>query len=184
MIILVGISGASGAIYGIEFLKYCAELSIETHLVISKWGEKTIEIETPYSVNQVKEMASINYDINNLAAKMSSGSFLHDGMVIAPCSMKTLAAIAYGISDNLIHRAADVTIKEGRKLVMVTRETPLSAIHLENMLKMSRIGAHIFPPVPAMYVRPESIDDIVRQSVSKIFDLLGIPNSISARWYG
>lgn len=181
---VVGITGASGAIYGIEFLRTCNEFSIETHLILSDWAEKTIEIETSYTVSEVKSLATYNYDNDNLAAKTSSGSFQHDGMVIVPCSMKSLAAVAYGFSENLIHRSADVTIKESRRLVLVPRETPLSQIHLENMLRLSKMGVTILPPMPAMYINPKSINDVVKHTVSRLMDHLGVENNISKRWVG
>jgi len=182
--IIVGITGASGAVYGITILEYLKLRQIETHLVISRWAERTIELETGYRPEQVAALAYRCYESDDMAAAVSSGSFLHNGMVIAPCSMKTLASIASGFSDNLIARAADVTIKEGKKLVLMPRETPLSAIHLENMLKLARIGVAIMPPVPAFYNRPAEVGDIVKQSVGRALDLLGIENDLFRRWSG
>jgi len=180
--IVVGISGASGAIYGITILKYLQSCHVETHLVMSRWAHRTIELETDYTPEQVAALAHRCYRTDDMAAAVSSGSFAHSGMVIAPCSMKTLAAIACGYSDNLIARAADVTIKEGRKLVLLPRETPLSAIHLENMLKLARIGVVIMPPMLALYHRPASVEDVVNQSTGRALDLLGIENDLFQRW--
>jgi flavin prenyltransferase len=182
MKIIVGISGASGAIYGIELLKALKELNIETHLVISGWGAKTIELETVFKAEQVRSIADYHYENDDLTAILASGSFLHDGMVVAPCSMKSLASIAYGYSDTLLTRSADVSIKEKRKLILVPRETPLSTIHLENMLKVASLNVTLLPPMPAMYIKPTSVDDLVIHTVSRILDHLGIENSLSKRW--
>lgn len=184
MKIVVGISGASGAIYGVELLKACKEYGVETHLIITKWARKTIELETAYSVADVMSYADYIYDNINLAAAVSSGSFLHDGMIIVPCSMKTLASIACGYAESLIVRAADVTLKENRKLILVTRETPLNAIHLENMLKLARLGVTIMPPLPAMYAHPKSLDETVLHTVGRILDQFKIRNMKAARWDG
>ena len=156
MRIVVAISGATGAIYGIKLLEALAQTGTETHLVISDWGKKTIAMETNYSVEQVMALATQYHDKGNLAAAISSGSFRHQGMVVAPCSMKTLAGIAHGYDENLIVRAAGVTLKEQRKLILLPRETPLTPIHLENMLSLSRLGVVMMPPVPAFYNKPES----------------------------
>ncbi|NMO96401.1 UbiX family flavin prenyltransferase [Paenibacillus lemnae] len=182
MKIIVGISGATGPIYGIKLLEVLKELGIETHLVLSTWAEKTIVIETDYTVDQVKSLATVVHPSFNQAATISSGSYKTDGMVIAPCSMKTLAAISHGYSDNLVSRAADVVLKEKRKLILIPREAPLSEIHLENMLRLARMGAVILPPVPAFYNKPESIDDMVMHTVSRTLDQLGIDNEVSRRW--
>lgn len=182
MQIVVGISGASGAIYGITILKHLRACHIETHLVMSRWAHRTIELETDYTPEQVAGLAHHCYQADDMAAVVSSGSFAHGGMVIAPCSMKTLAAIACGFSDNLIARAADVTIKEKRKLILLPRETPLSPIHLENMLKLARIGVVIMPPMPALYHRPETAEDVVNQSAGRALELLGIENDLYRRW--
>lgn len=182
MKIVVGISGATGPIYGIRLLEVLKELGVETHLVMSAWAEKTIAIETSYSIQQVKELASHVYPPTNQAAIISSGSFRTDGMAIVPCSMKTLAAVSHGYSDNLVARAADVILKERRRLVMVPRETPLSEIHLENMLRLTRMGAVMLPPMPAFYNKPESVDDIVNHTVARILDQFGIDNGVSKRW--
>ena len=180
--IIIAISGASGAIYGIRLLEALREKRVETHLILSEWAYVTIKIETNYLLEEVKKLASCSYSAKDLTASLASGSFSIQGMVIIPCSMKTLAAIACGYVDNLISRAADITIKEGRKLVLVPRETPLNAIHLENMLKLSRLGAVILPPIPAFYVKPSTIDDLVNHTIGKVMDQLGIDNNLYQRW--
>lgn len=182
MRLVVGITGATGAIFGIRTLEALRDLGIESHLVISPWAEKTIQIETDYSVDDVRKLASVCHDHRNQAASISSGSFPTDGMVIVPCSMKTLAAIAHGLADNLVHRAADVIIKERRKLVMVSRETPLSTIHLQNMLTLSQLGVQMVPPMPAFYNHPQSLDDMVNHIVARVLDQFGIANDLTRRW--
>jgi len=183
--IVVGISGATGSIYGIKLLESLKSIKgVETHLILSSWANKNIELETSYSIEEVTKMADWIHDFHNLGAPVASGSFLADGMVIAPCSMKTLSSVAHGYADNLISRAADVMLKERRRLVMVVRETPLNAIHLENMLKLSHAGAIIAPPMPAFYNLPQSIDDIVKHQVGRVLDMLGIKNNITKRWSG
>lgn len=182
MKIIVGITGATGAIFGIRLLEALGEAGIETHLVLSKWAETTIRLETEYTVEQVQALASVMHSSMNQAASISSGSFRVDGMVIAPCSMKTLASIRMGFADNLVSRAADVILKERKKLVLLTREVPLNDIHLENMLGLSRMGAVIMPPVPAFYNHPKTIDDIVNHIVARTLDQLGIDNQLTHRW--
>ncbi|MBP1154066.1 MULTISPECIES: non-oxidative hydroxyarylic acid decarboxylases subunit B [unclassified Paenibacillus] len=182
MRIIVGISGATGAIYGIRILEALREQGVETHLVMSKWAETTITLETNYSVSEVSKLASVVHSPMNQAASISSGSFRVDGMIIAPCSMKTLAAIRIGYADGLLARAADVILKERKKLVMLTRETPLNDIHLENMLALSRMGAVILPPVPAFYNKPSSIDDMVNHIVARTLDQFDISNTLTKRW--
>jgi 4-hydroxy-3-polyprenylbenzoate decarboxylase len=184
MRIVVGISGASGAIYGIRLLQTLNDCGVETNLVLSEWAKKTIEIETDYSVDEVIAMAHRYYDLNNLGAAISSGSFLHQGMIVAPCSMKTLSGISCGMENNLIIRAAGVTLKEQRKLILLTRETPLTPINLENMLKLSRIGVVIMPPVPALYNKPTTVDQIVNHTVARVLDHLNISNDLTTRWHG
>jgi 4-hydroxy-3-polyprenylbenzoate decarboxylase len=157
---------------------------VEVHLIISRWAERTLELEVGLTAEEVRGMAAYSYAEDDLAAPVSSGSFQHDGMVIVPCSMKTLAALAHGFCDNLIARTADVTIKERRKFIIVPRETPLSAIHLENMLTLSRLGAVIMPPMPAFYYHPQSIDDLVDHLVSRILDHLGLEQYLVPRWNG
>jgi 4-hydroxy-3-polyprenylbenzoate decarboxylase len=180
--IVVGITGATGPILGIRFVEALAGLGVEAHLVISDWAERTIKLETSYTVAEVRGLASTYYQNGNLAAPISSGSFLADGMVIIPCSMHTLAAVAHGLGDKLITRAADVTLKERRKLVVVPRETPLNAIHLRNMLILSEMGAAIVPPMLAFYHHPETVDDFVRHIVARVLDQLGIENDLSVQW--
>ncbi|MGI6732151.1 MAG: UbiX family flavin prenyltransferase [Anaerovoracaceae bacterium] len=184
MKIIVGISGASGAIYGIRLLEELKKANVESHLVISKWAAYTMERETDYNLEMVIQLADYHYDAENMAAKISSGSFRTEGMVIMPCSMKTLGGIANGIGSDLLCRGADVCLKERRKLLLVVRETPLNTIHLENMLKLSRMGTIIMPPVPAFYNNPETIDDIVNQTVGRVLDQFGIESDILKRWEG
>jgi len=184
MKIVIGISGGSGSIYAISLLKALNELKIETHLVVSTMGEFVIEQENGLSLEELKSLATYFHDNKNFAASIASGSFKTDGMVVVPCSMKTLSAIANGYSDSLLTRACDVTVKERRKLILVPRETPLSPIHLENMLKLSRIGVTIFPPIPAFYNHPQTIEDIVLQMTGRILDILEIDNNLVKRWNG
>lgn len=182
MKLVVGITGGSGVIYGIKFLEALLKLNIESHLIISEWGEKTIRIETSFTIKYVKSLASFNYDPHNMASKVSSGSFICDGMVIIPCSMKTLSSIANGFDENLISRAADVCLKETRRLVLVPRETPLSRIHLVNMLRLNKAGAVLLPAMPGFYHKPESIDDLVNHIVGKVLDQFSISNNLFRRW--
>lgn len=182
--LIIGISGASGSIYGISLLKILKRLNIETHLVISSSARLIIPHETSLSIKEVSGIADYSYNSNDIAAKISSGSFRVDGMIVAPCSMKTLGAIAGGFECNLITRAANVVIKEQKKLVLSVRETPLSAIHLENMLKLSRAGVSIAPPVPAFYNNPSSIEDLVNHSVTRMLDLFDIDTNLIKRWNG
>jgi 4-hydroxy-3-polyprenylbenzoate decarboxylase len=178
----VGITGATGAIYGVRILEVLRDTPVETHLIMSSWAKKTIIAETGRNPNEIVAMADHVYDEENQAARLSSGSFLTGGMLIAPCSMKTLAAIASGYSENLIQRAADVNIKEGRKLLLLVRESPLSVIHLENMLRLARIGIVIMPPVPAFYARPRSLDEMVDHTVGRALDHFGIELNLVRRW--
>lgn len=182
--IILGISGASGAIYGIRLLEEMKKQEIETHVVISKWGSYTIKAETDYCIEDVIGLASFYYEDDDLAARISSGSFKASGMIIAPCSMKTLSGIANGYSEDLIVRAADVCLKEQRKLVLLTRETPLSQIHLQNMLTVSRAGGVIAPPMPSFYTRPTSLEDMIDQTVGRILDQFDIPFAGLRRWEG
>ncbi|NPV53344.1 MAG: UbiX family flavin prenyltransferase [Firmicutes bacterium] len=182
MRIIVGLSGATGAIYGITLLKTLRDLEIETHLVLTPWAEATIKAETDYSPEEVMSLGTHTHAHDDLAAPIASGTCPTDAMVIAPCSMKTLAAIASGYSDNLLTRAADVMIKERRPLVLVARETPLSPIHLENMLKLAQAGAVILPPVPSFYQRPSTVEDIVKGTVAKILDQLRIKHNLVPPW--
>jgi len=182
--LIVGITGATGAIFGVRLLQALRAADVESHLVLSGWGQRTIEHETGMSIAQLRELAAVVHGAGNMASTISSGSFLTDGMVIAPCSMRTLAAIAGGNGENLVHRAADVVLKERRRLVLVVRETPLSEIHLENMLKLARIGATILPPMPAFYNQPQTIDDLVDHIVARVLDQFGIPADFAKRWDG
>ncbi|MBI2960269.1 MAG: UbiX family flavin prenyltransferase [Betaproteobacteria bacterium] len=182
--IIVGITGATGAIFGVRLLEALRAAEIETHLVISKWGQQTIEHETGLTLQQVKELASVCHSTGNMGATISSGSYFTDGMAIVPCSMRTLAAVAHGYGEDLVHRAADVVLKERRKLVLVPRETPLSEVHLENMLKLARQGVAIVPPMPAFYNRPQSVDDIVNHIVARVLDQFAIPAEFAKRWDG
>lgn len=182
MKLIVGITGGSGVIYGIKLLEALFELDIKSHLIISEWGEKTIRIETNFTIEYVRSLASVNYDPHNMASEISSGSFISDGMVIIPCSMKTLSSISNGYDDNLISRAADVCLKETRRLVIVPRETPLSRIHLVNMLRLNKAGAVLLPAMPGFYHKPESVDDLVNHIVGKVLDQFRIPNNAFKRW--
>jgi flavin prenyltransferase len=184
MKIIVAITGATGAIYGVRILQRLREAGAESHLVISRWGARTLLHETPYSREQVEALATVTYAPGDMGAAISSGSFRTDGMVIAPCSAKTLAAIAHGFGENLVHRAADVVLKERRKLVLVVREAPLSDIHLENMLKLSRMGSVVLPPMPAFYNHPRTVDDVVEHTVSRVLDQFGLDVSGVERWSG
>ena len=180
--LVVGISGASGVIYGLRTLEILHSMKIETHVVLSQWGEKNIEIETDKTIEYVRSLATALYGNDSLAAPISSGSFLHSGMIIVPCSMKTLASIANGYDETLISRAAGVTLKESRLLVVVPRETPLSRIHLQNMLRLAEAGAVIMPAMPGFYHKPTSLQDLVDHLVSKIIDQFNIRNNLSRRW--
>ncbi|HKX20961.1 MAG TPA: UbiX family flavin prenyltransferase [Nitrososphaeraceae archaeon] len=180
--IVVGFSGASGVIYGIRLLEVLHSINIQTYLIISEWAKRNIETETNKTLEYVKSLSSINYDNFKLDAAVSSGSFLHDGMVIVPCSMKSLSSIANGYDDTLISRAASVTLKESRTLILVPRETPLSRIHLENMIKLQDAGAIILPAMPGFYHKPSTIDEIIDHLVGKILDQLKIKHELFTRW--
>jgi 4-hydroxy-3-polyprenylbenzoate decarboxylase len=182
--LIIGLTGATGAIFGVRLLQALQQTATETHLVVSKWAARTLLHETPYSLEQVQQMADFHYPPGDQGAAISSGSFLTRGMVIAPCSVRTLAAIASGQGDNLIQRAADVVLKERRKLVLLVREAPLNDIHLENMLKLSRMGAVILPPVPAFYNQPQTIDDLVNHIVTRTLDQFDIHLPEAKRWDG
>ncbi|CPR19671.1 UbiX family flavin prenyltransferase [Brenneria goodwinii] len=185
MRIIVGITGSTGAPLALGVLRALRALpDLEIHLVMSRWARVTIELETPLKWRDVAALSDEVYDSNNQAARISSGSFHTDGMIIVPCSMKTLAGIRAGYSDGLIGRAADVVLKENRKLVLVARETPLSAIHLENMAYLARLGVSIVPPMPAFYNHPTSVDDIVDHIVARILDQFGLPFASAKRWDG
>ena len=180
--LVVGISGASGVTYGVRLLSVLKETDYETHLIISKSGELNIKIETDYDPADVKALADYVYDPKNMAASLASGSFLTEGMVVVPCTIKTLSGIANSYNENLLVRAADVTLKEKRKLVLVVRETPLHKGHLRLMTMAADMGAHILPPVPSFYHMPKTIDDIIDQTIGKIFDFMGIEHDLFRRW--
>jgi 4-hydroxy-3-polyprenylbenzoate decarboxylase len=183
--LVLAITGASGVIYGIRALEALKQLGIETHLILSEWGEKTIKIETDKDGQYVRSIATKVYDDHNMAAPVSSGSFMTDGMAVVPCSMKTLASIANGFDDSLISRAAGVCIKESRKLVVVPREAPLSKIHLENMAKLASVNnVVIMPAMPGFYHRPKTMDELVDHVVGKVLDQFGIEHDLFTRWGG
>ncbi|KAL6697180.1 flavoprotein [Trichoderma pleuroticola] len=182
--IIVAMTGATGTILGIKLLIALRRLNVETHLVMSKWAEATLKYETDYHASNVRALADHTYNINDMAAPIASGSFRVDGMIVVPCSMKTLASISTGLCDDLISRAADVILKERRRLVLVARETPLSEIHLRNMLDVTRTGAVVFPPVPAYYIKPSSVEDLVNQSVGRMLDLFDLDTEDFERWDG
>ncbi len=182
--IVIGISGASGVIYGMKMLSLLKEEAFETHLIMSEAGKKNLEIETGYKAEEVAAMATYTYDNSDVGASLASGSFLTDGMVVIPCTIKTLSGIANSYTENLLVRAADVTLKEKRKLVLVVRETPLHKGHLRLMTMAADMGAHILPPVPSFYHQPKTIDDIINQTIGKIFDYFGIEHDLFRRWRG
>ncbi len=179
---IVGITGASGAIYGVKILEVLSKLGVETHLIITQAGLKNLEIETSVNINRLKSMASHVYEEGDLTAPLASGSFKVDGMVVAPCSIKTLSAIANSYSHNLLVRTADVMLKERRRLVLLVRETPLHEGHLELMLKVTRMGGIIMPPVPAFYHHPKTIEDLIDQTVGKVLDLFSVDAKLFKRW--
>ena len=180
--LIIGISGASGVIYGVRLLEALRTLPVETHLVMTRTAEVTLAHETDLKVAAVRKLADVAYKIDDLAAAISSGSFKTLGMIVAPCSMRSLGEIAHGLSSNLLTRAADVILKERRRLVLVARETPLTSIHLRNMLTLSELGAIVAPPVPAFYNRPKSLDDIVDHTVGRLLDLFGLETGKVKRW--
>ena len=181
--LIVGISGATGAIYGVRILEILSDIEdVETHLVLTKAGKMTIQVETAYSTKDVESLADVVHDINNIGASISSGSFRTEGMVIAPCSMKSMGGIAHSIGGDLLVRAADVVLKEKKKLVLVGRETPLHLGHLEAMVSLTRMGAVIFPPVPAFYHRPKTLEEVINQTCTRILDQFDIDVSLFHRW--
>jgi 4-hydroxy-3-polyprenylbenzoate decarboxylase len=182
--LIVGITGATGTIFGVRLLQMLHGSGVETHLVVSKWAARTLTHETPYSLKDVQGLATQSYGAGAQGAAISSGSFVTLGMVIAPCSMRTLAAIAHGLGDNLIHRAADVILKERRKLVLVVRESPFNEIHLENMLKLARMGVVILPPMPAFYNNPQNLDDMINHITMRVIDQFDIHLDVMNRWDG
>ncbi len=185
MRLIVGMTGATGAVFGVRLLEVLREIDgVETHLIISKWARTTLKLETGRSASEIMDLADRVHGPGEQAAPISSGSFRTDGMIIAPCSMKTVAGIRTGYADGLVGRAADVVLKERRKLVLVARETPLSDIHLENLLALSRMGAIVMPPVPAFYNHPESVEDIVDHIVMRVLDQFDLPAEGARRWTG
>ena len=183
MTLVIGITGASGVIYGIRLLEVLSETKgIETHLVISEAGETTIKQETNWKIDDVKALADFSYDINDIGARLASGSFKRDGMIVIPCTIKTMSALANSYAENLLIRAGDVTLKEKNKLVLVVRETPLHLGHIRNMEQLTETGAIIFPPVPAFYHKPKTIQDIVDHTVGKVLDIFGIEHHLFQRW--
>lgn len=185
MRIIVGMNGTTGVIYGIRLLQVLSGIEgIETHLVLSRACERTIEIETDFSIEGIKAYAAHSYSIDDIAACLASGSFLRDGMIVAPCSMKTLSALAHSYADNLLTRAADVTLKERARLVLIVRETPLNLGHLRNMVQVTEMGAVVMPPAPAFYHQPQTIQDIVDHTVGKALDLFRIEHNLYRRWSG
>jgi len=182
--IIVGISGASGIVYGIEALKALRSLGIETHLVVTQSAKVTLSQETSLKFAELTDLADVNYANADIGAAIASGSFRTLGMLVAPCSIRTLSEIATGVTSSLLSRSADVVLKERRRLVLMVRETPLHAGHLESMLRVTHMGAIVNPPVPAFYTQPESIDDIVQQSVGRVLDLFGLDSEMVKRWEG
>jgi 4-hydroxy-3-polyprenylbenzoate decarboxylase len=180
--IVIGISGASGVTYGVRMLELLRETEFETHLIISEAGKLNFEIETSYKPAEVEAMADFVYDHKDMAASLSSGSFLTEAMVVIPCTMKSLSGIANSYNENLLVRAADVTLKEKRKLVLVVRETPLHVGHLRLMTMAAEMGAHLLPPVPSFYHQPKTLDDIINQTIGKVFDYIGIEHDLFKRW--
>jgi flavin prenyltransferase len=180
--LVVGVSGATGIVYAIQLLTRLRQVDVESHLVVSKAGELTRTYETTLSVDELRALADVNYRVGDVSAAISSGSYKTLGMVVAPCSMRTLAEIATGMSSTLLTRAADVTLKERRKLVLLPRETPLHAVHLRNMLAVTEMGGIIMPPVPAFYLKPATIDELVDDTVCRVLDLFDIDVPGVKRW--
>ncbi|MEI8168495.1 MAG: UbiX family flavin prenyltransferase [Rhodoferax sp.] len=183
--IIVAISGASGAIYGVRLLQVLRGLgNVQTHLTVSDAGLLNLQQELDMSRAQIEALADVAYPVREVGAAIASGSFQCDGMVVAPCSMRMLAAVAHGLSDNLMARAADVTLKERRRLILMVRETPLNLAHLRNMTSVTEMGGIIFPPVPSFYHRPQTLAEMVDHTVSRVIDLLGLPQPQAPRWSG
>ena len=183
--LIVAITGATGAVYGVRLLEVLSGMpNIETHLVVSDSGLLNLQQELEMNLTQLKALADVTHHINNIGASIASGSFQSDGMVVAPCSMRTLAAVAHGLSDNLITRAADVMLKERRRLILMVRETPLNLAHLRNMTSVTEMGGIVYPPLPCFYHRPQTIADIIDHTVSRVIDLLGISHTMAPRWEG
>jgi len=185
MVLIIGITGASGVIYGIRLLEVLSKIGdIETHLVISQVGERIIKHETDYNVDEVRAFAEFSYEINDIGASIASGSFIRDGMIVAPCTIKTMSALANSYTDNLLTRAGDVTLKERKPLLLLVRETPLHLIHLRHMVQLTEAGAMVLPPVPSFYYRPKNIAEIVDHTVGRALDTLGIKHDLLCRWTG
>ena len=185
MLLVVGMTGASGAIYGIRLLEVLADCKeVEVHLIISDTAARIIEHETGWQPDQVKALANVNYDNSDIGARLASGSFRRDGMIIAPCSMKTLAALANSYTDNLIARSADTALKERKRLVLLARETPLHLGYIRNMAKLTEMGGIIFPPIPAFYHKPQSVQDIIDHTIGKVLDMFDIEHDLFPRWSG
>jgi flavin prenyltransferase len=182
--LIVGMTGSTGAVFGIRLLEALKHSEVESHLVISKWAQRTIEHETSHTVDQVRALATVVHSQGDMGASISSGSFITEGMVVIPCSVRTLGSIANGYGEHLVHRAADVILKERRRLVLVVRETPLSEIHLENMLKLARMGVIMLPPMPAFYNHPKTLDDVIDHIVFRVLDQFGIAAPFAKRWDG
>ena len=182
--LIVGMTGSTGAIFGIRLLEALKHCEVESHLIISKWAQRTIEHETSHSVEQVRSLATVVHSQGDMGASISSGSFLTEGMVVIPCSVRTLGGISSGYGEHLVHRAADVILKERRRLVLVVRETPLSEVHLENMLKLARMGVIMLPPMPAFYNHPKTVDDVIDHIVFRVLDQFGIAAPFAKRWDG
>ena len=182
MKLIIGITGSTGVIYGVRLLQVLKEKNIKTHLIITEWAKKCLTMETEFKPDEVKSLAATASDEANMAASISSGTHKIEGMIVIPCSMKTLSSIANGYDETLVARAAGVTLKESRKLILVTRETPLTAINLENMLKLARLGVVILPPMPGFYTKPKTIDEIVNHTVGKCLDQFNIEHTLYKRW--
>jgi len=183
--LIIGINGTTGIVYGVRLLQVLRGIEgIDTHLVISRAGEQTIEIETDFKADEIRALADHSYPIDDIGACLASGSFMRDGMIIAPCSMKTLSALAHSYADNLLTRAADVTLKERGRLVLLVRETPLHLGHLKNMVSVTEMGGIILPPVPAFYHKPQTIQDLIDHTVGKALDLFNIEHRLFTRWEG
>lgn len=185
MIIIVGITGATGVIYGIRLVEVLSSIKdVETHLIVSEAGETNIKYEADWKIEDVRALANFSYDISDIGARLASGSFKRDAMIIAPCTIKTMSALANSYTENLLIRAADVTLKERKKLILIVRETPLHIGHIRNMERLTEMGAIIMPPVPAFYHRPETIQDIIDHTAGKTLDILGIEHDLFKRWSG
>ena len=182
--LIIGMTGSTGAIFGIRLLEALKGSDVESHLIISKWAQRTLEHETRHTLEQVRAMATVVHSQGDMGASISSGSFLTEGMVVIPCSVRTLGGIANGYGEHLVHRAADVILKERRKLVLVVRETPLSEVHLENMLKLARMGVVMLPPMPAFYNHPKTVEDVIDHIVKRVLDQFGIEAPFAKRWDG